>query len=260
MRAKKSLGQNFLSHKGVLRAMVHAARIQPGTFVVEIGPGKGSLTRELLAAGAKVTAIEKDSRLIPLLEMTFEKEIAEGNLSIIHDDILLLGEGFLPKEDFIVVANIPYYITGQIFRLFLEAEHKPKSIVLMTQKEVADRVVARDGKESVLSLSVKLFGKPKIIQKVQKELFSPKPKVDSAILLIDEITRETISAQEKEVFFALVKTAFNQKRKTVGKSLKQFLEKNPEMFTKSQIDPKDRPEDIPLSKWLSIVRLFQHEP
>jgi 16S rRNA (adenine1518-N6/adenine1519-N6)-dimethyltransferase len=261
MRAKKSLGQNFLSHPGVLRSMAKAARIEKDVRVVEIGPGKGSLTKILLESGAKVTAIEKDDRLIPILEKTFETDIREGRLTLIHDDILTLNPEILfPKEPYLLIANIPYYITGAIIRLFLEAELKPIRVVLMTQKEVADRIVARDKKESVLSLSVKLFGTPKIIQKVSRELFSPKPNVDSSILLIEDVHQSSLGKDGEKVFFELIKTAFNQKRKTIGASLKKILAEHPDVFEKANISSKDRPEDIEVEKWKELKKhLFLHE-
>jgi 16S rRNA (adenine1518-N6/adenine1519-N6)-dimethyltransferase len=260
MRAKKSLGQNFLSNKVVLNSMIKAGNLKEGDTVLEIGPGKGSLTKALLATGNKVIAIEKDHRLIPLLNEKFKKDIETGSLSLIEGDFLEIDtEKILNRDAFVVIANIPYYITGILLRKFFAETHIPKKIVLMVQKEVADRIVARDKKESVLSLSVKLYGTPKIIQKVSKKLFSPVPKVDSAILSIETNPNKKLSPEKEARFFFVIKKAFNQKRKTVGSTLRNITANYPNIFSEAGISPTERPEDIDLPRWLTFIdRLSQH--
>ena len=190
--AKKSLGQNFLKSKKALFAMIEAGKVSAGDIVLEIGPGQGALTEKLLETGADVIAIEKDDRLIAILEEKFAEAIQDGALRLVHADVLeediaALG---LKNNKYKLIANIPYYITGQIFRKFLSGNIQPSKLVMMVQKEIADRIIARDGKESLLSLSVKAYGTPKKIMKVEKENFSPQPKVDSAILLVDNISKD----------------------------------------------------------------------
>ena len=152
--AKKSLGQNFLHAPNIISAMVHAGKISPENIILEVGPGKGALTSKLLETGAHIIAVEKDDRAIPFLQEKFANEIKNNQLEIVHADILELD---LEKNDrlkkYIVIANIPYYITGEFMRKFLESTNAPIRIVVMVQREVARRIV--DEKQSILSLSVK---------------------------------------------------------------------------------------------------------
>lgn len=195
--AKKSLGQHFLNSTHVLEQIISAAHIQKGESVLEIGPGTGVLTRALLNAGANVIAIEKDQRAVGMLEQDFFTEVKNGSLKIISGDVL--DENILLRSDlsvtppevgpqFCIVANIPYYITGAILEKFLEHEPRPNRMVLLVQKEVAERICAHDKKESILSISVKAFGTPKIIARVPPGAFTPPPTVDSAILVIENIS------------------------------------------------------------------------
>lgn len=258
---KKSLGQNFLKNKGVLREMVNAANITPGETVLEIGPGKGALTEALLSAGARVVAIEKDHRLIPILEETFSDAISEKKLTLIEGDILELFQNIPELFDtpFKVVANIPYYISGALLRIFLQSDMQPTAMVLMLQREVVKRIVARDEKESILSLSVKAYGVPSYVATVKKELFSPKPKVDSAILAINGISKKFFEETTESDFFHLIKTAFGQKRKTLGHTLKPiFTNRTGDLFIKTEINPKTRPEDLLLSDWKKISIFLEH--
>ncbi len=226
--AKKSLGQHFLRSTGAVRALVLAGHIAPNDTVVEIGPGKGVLTKALLDAGARVIAIEKDHDLIPFLEEKFASEITSGKLILIEDDVLTFdpaGHG-LTTATYKLIANIPYYITGAIIEHFLANKTYPEQMVLLVQKEVAQRIVARDGKESILSLSVKIFGVPKIIQVVKKEAFSPAPKVDSAIIAITEISRDAIPTElSMRMFFRVVKAGFAHKRKLLARNLEEIASK-----------------------------------
>jgi 16S rRNA (adenine1518-N6/adenine1519-N6)-dimethyltransferase len=254
---KKSLGQNFLRSTAVVRAMVKAGEVKEGDVVLEIGPGKGVLTKVLLETGAKVFAIEKDNRLIPVLEETFKNELASKQLTLAHDDILntdikkILGSS---ASKYKVVANIPYYITGQLFRIFLESENQPSVMVVLVQKEVAQRIVAHDKKESILSMSIKAYGTPKVIQKVSRKLFSPEPNVDSAVLLISNISKDFFKDISEKEFFEIVKKAFSQKRKQLGKSLKNiFGENTQQIFEVSKIETTERPEKLAIKDWEKLV-------
>lgn len=257
MYAKKSLGQNFLKSMGAIRSIVGAGTIKEGEIVLEIGPGKGVLTEELLAAGAHVIAVEKDDRLIPILSVTFEKEIRNGMLTLVHGDILETHvESLVLGKQYKVIANIPYYITGLLFRKFLEEERQPTTIVVLVQKEVAKRIVARDNKESILSLSVKAYGNAKIIDTVDKKMFSPQPKVDSAILAITDINKHFFTDIPEKTFFEYIHAGFAQKRKKVVSNLGNITDKKilEVFFTQHNLNPNARAEDLTLSDWKNIIQ------
>ncbi len=247
MRPKKSLGQNFLKSKKAIGDMVRAAGVSRGDTVLEIGPGKGVLTEALLETGAKVVAVETDRELIPLLQEKFAEYLESKQLEIIEADIL---EFDVNLKQYKLVANIPYYITGAIIRKFLESDFQPTSMTLLVQKEVAERIVARDGKESILSISVKAYGDPSIISKVPKRYFTPEPKVDSAIIHIGDISKDNFKKVSEAAFFKVVKAGFAQKRKTLGKNLSQIGAKLPKWLPE-----KVRAEDIKLGDWFSIVEI-----
>ena len=179
-KAKKSLGQNFLKSEIALKKIIEAGEIQKGDVILEIGPGKGALTKQLLAYSCQLIAVEKDRDLYELLKDKFQKEISSGQLELINADILKFQISNFQFPKYKIIANIPYNITGAILKKFLTAENQPECMVLMVQHEVATRILARDGKESILSISVKAYGEPKMIMKVNKRYFSPAPKVDSA--------------------------------------------------------------------------------
>ena len=213
---KKSFGQNFLKNKGVIEKIVSSGEVKNGDLVLEIGPGKGALTKELLDRGATVLAIEKDIQMKEILEESFSKEIKSKKLKIIFSDFLLEDlSKIIPKgKEFKVIANIPYYITGAIIEKTLSEKTKPSLAVFLIQKEVAERIMARNRKESILSLSVKVFGNPKIVMTVSRNSFFPAPKVDSAVIKISNIKKYSKKNFENN-FFSLVKNGFAHKRKFV---------------------------------------------
>ncbi len=260
VRAKKSLGQNFLTSTKAVADIVQAARISHGDTVLEIGPGKGVLTRALLSAvgeAGRVVAVEKDDRLVPYLQELFAQEVAAGRLILIHGDILEHPLNTLPlPSSYILVANIPYYITGALLRRALSETHQPTRAVLMLQKEVARRIVARDGKESLLSLSVKVYGAPVYVRTVDAILFSPAPKVDSAILLIDNISKNFFSDCSEDTFFSALKAGFAHKRKLLARNLESSFEPTAIARALSVCDlPRTaRAEDIPLATWKRLVQ------
>ncbi len=225
---KKSLGQNFLRSPKALKDIVDAARLEKGDLVLEIGPGEGTLTAALLQNenNVRVIAIEKDDRLIPILHEKFAIEIKEDRFTLIHGDILELPLDSkelkslgIKDKNFKVVANIPYYITGAILPMLLGEKIQPSKAVVLVQKEVAERTVARDGKQSILSVSVKVYGKASIAAKVPRGAFVPAPNVDSAVLVIDDISKDFFKKVSEKDFFKVVKTGFAHKRKLLGTNL-----------------------------------------
>ena len=253
--AKKSLGQNFLASPTAIEDIARAAEIVPSETVVEIGPGMGVLTEALLKAGAHVTAIEKDDRLQSILRAKFAKEMREGRFTLIHADILET-DYTLFKSPYKVVANIPYYITGAILRMFLEARDKPTLMVLMVQKEVADRMIAHDGKESMLSISVKAYGKPVMIRKVGKGSFRPAPTVDSAVIRIEDISNPFSSEMEEKRFFNVLHAGFAQKRKKLSRNLESVATKEviENAFKSLSLDENIRAEDVTPALWIELVK------
>ena len=248
IKTKKSLGQHFLSSPSYLKAIADAGKVEEGDLVLEVGPGEGTLTKELLSRRARVIAVEKDDRLIPFLEVKFSAEIKSRQLKLVHGDILkenLKALG-LAAGKYKVVANIPYYISGSLMRFLFTHKEQPKLMSLLVQKEVAERI-ARSKKESLLSLSVKVYGEASFVKKVPRGAFSPPPKVDSAILLVDDISRKNFKNEKHEArFFELIHAGFAHKRKTLGKALRPLLGDRAEEVATS------RAEDIGLTTWLTL--------
>lgn len=245
VRAKKSLGQNFLMHAKIAERIARVAGISASDTVFEIGPGTGMLTRELLKLAKKVIALEADTELFRKLQEELAQEIHTGRLELIHGDVRTFDIVSLPKK-YLLVANIPYYITGEIFRMFLTAENQPSSMTLLVQKEVADRI-ALSKKENLLSLSVKAYGTPKREFIVPKGAFVPAPKVDSAVISIKNISRKNFkNPGEEKRFFAVIHAAFAHKRKFVRNNLKDAG------FDAEMIPEKARAEDVSLTAWLKL--------
>ena len=274
MIPKKSYGQNFLTSPAARAAIVSAGGIVKDEDVLEIGPGKGFLTAGLLDAGAKVLAIELDSELIDTLENKFEKEIKDGQLKIVNADALKIdtenktGDRTedrceLPMH-YKLIANIPYYITGAIIEKYLSAKNKPTSMVILVQREVAERVVARDSKESILSVAVKIYGTPTIVHRVSAGSFFPKPKVDSAVLKISNINNDYFDSFDDPIlaekgFFDLLHAAFAHKRKYM---ISNIIHPSPhkenilEIFKILGLDEKCRAEDVSVDKWRKLYKLM----
>jgi len=257
-------------------SLAQAVGVRPDEIIVEIGPGKGALTKELLATGANVIAIEKDGALAEGLAQMFAEEIASGTLRVITGDIrdVVIGhepnktasdavlrlrnkaDGIVLAGGYVVAANIPYYITGEIIRQFLETDAQPRAMALLVQKEVADRIVARDGKESILSLSVKAYGVPKIVAKVSRGNFSPPPRVDSAILLVADISKKSFSGFEEKAFFKVVKAGFASKRKFLANNIGVVFGKGEaiQALEACGLSAKVRAEDVPLLDWEKLTQ------
>jgi 16S rRNA (adenine1518-N6/adenine1519-N6)-dimethyltransferase len=253
-KPKKSLGQNFLKSEPALRKIIEVGEIKNTDTILEIGPGKGKLTEKLLEKSGKVIAVEKDGELFHFLQEKFKLQIESGTLHLLHEDILELEIAKLKIESYKIIANIPYNITGAILKKFLTEERQPERMVLMVQNEVAKRIVASDKKESILSISVKAYGKPKFIMKVPARYFSPAPKVDSAVILISEISRKTFqeSGINEEKFWEIVKAGFSHKRKMLSGNLKSVVNVSGGAF----LTYKDkRAEDLALKDWIDIVKM-----
>lgn len=250
MQAKKSLGQNFLTSIPARIAIVEAGEVVSSDKILEIGPGRGFLTKALLDTGAHVTALEKDSDLIPVLAEQFSEY---KNFTLIEGDALVYDP---QKSGYKLIANIPYYITGAILERYLSHVNQPSTMVVLVQKEVAERVCARDGKESILSLSVKAYGEPKLVYRVSRGSFNPAPTVDSAVLQIKNISRNNFNNQyHEQVFFKAVKQGFAHKRKYLLSNLVQAFPAVDlrAIFSSLSIPEKVRAEDVDVATWLSLA-------
>lgn len=259
LRADKSLGQNFLQDDFALDEIVAAAEIQTTDSVLEIGPGLGSLTRHLAVAAREVVAVELDGRLLPPLQAILAPH---GNVRVVHGDILkLTPDDLIHAQDYIVVANIPYYITSAVIRHLLESNTKPSRIVLTIQKEVAERICAKPGDLSLLALSVQVYGEPRIPARISAEAFYPKPKVDSAVLCVDIFPAPRVEPEALETFFKLTKAGFSQKRKTLRNSLSAGLRISPAqaegLLQQANIESRRRAETLSIEEWLVLCRLYK---
>jgi len=248
----KGLGQNFLINPGVLQKIIDAADLKKEETVLEIGPGLGALTRELAQRAKKVLAIEKDRKYAAILKETLNEY---KNVQILHADAL----DFKPKEtNYKLIANLPYNITSAVIRKFLETENRPKEMVLMVQKEVARRICAGPPQMSLLAVSVRFYGEPRIMSFVSKGSFWPAPNVDSAILKI-KIKKKT-EAIEPGLFFKIVKAGFSAPRKQLTGNLTKRLgiprEITEKHLIKADITPSRRAETVSLDEWIRLAELF----
>jgi 16S rRNA (adenine1518-N6/adenine1519-N6)-dimethyltransferase len=257
----KSMGQNFLLDEYALQQVVNAADINSEDIVLEIGPGLGSLTRYLAAFARSVVAVELDHKLIsPLVQVIGQYP----NVQVVEGDILALDPVQLVSEqEYIVVANIPYYITSALIRHLLEARIPPKRLVLTVQKEVAKRICATPGDMSLLALSVQVYGDPKIITHIPASAFYPPPKVDSTVLRIELFPSPLIPPPELDVFFQLIKAGFSQKRKTLRNSLSGGLHISPSnvetMLIASAINPMRRAETLDIAEWHHLTTHYKNQ-
>jgi len=258
IRPDKRLGQNFLLDESALHKVVAAAQIEPQDTVLEIGAGLGSLTRLLALASSRVVAVELDGRLIPLLN---EVLTPYPNVQILQGDILTINlTQHLPHPDYLVVANIPFYITSAVIRHLLELASPPRRFVLTVQSEVAERICAEPGDMSLLALSVQVYGQPQVTAHIPAEAFYPAPEVDSAVVRVDLYPTPRIPEQFLDVFFRLVKAGFSQKRKTLRNSMAGGLGWAPsqaaQLLQNAGIDPIRRAETLSISEWEQLVRAY----
>ncbi|MDD7795100.1 16S rRNA (adenine(1518)-N(6)/adenine(1519)-N(6))-dimethyltransferase RsmA [Clostridium sp. 'White wine YQ'] len=252
-RFTKSLGQNFLIDDSVLEDIVSGAEIGPDDLVIEIGPGVGTLTRELLKKAKKVVAIELDSELIPILT----DELGDNpNFRLVHEDALKVDFNEIIGEEKSVklVANLPYYVTTPIIARLLNEGYNFKSLTIMIQKEVAERINSEPNcKEyGAISILVQYFCDTKIIRKVSPASFMPRPKVDSIVIRLDKLDKPRAELKDKELFFSIVRNSFNMRRKTLWNALKSFglsKEDLEEVFLKAGIDQKRRGETLSIEEF-----------
>jgi 16S rRNA (adenine1518-N6/adenine1519-N6)-dimethyltransferase len=256
IKPKKSLGQNFLVEPAGLHKVIEAAGIKAEDQVLEIGAGLGSLTVLLAQSARSVVAVEIDHEIIPALQKALEKY---PNVQIIQGDILKQDlETSALEAGYLVVANIPYYISSAILRHLLTAKKKPARMILTVQKEVAERVCATQGKHSLLSLSVQVFGNPKLTGIIPAGSFLPAPEVDSAVLEIELFPQPAIPEEDLDRFFAIAKAGFSQKRKTLRNSLSGGMrittQQSEALLALAGLDPMLRAETLSLEAWGRLVQ------
>lgn len=248
MKAKKSFGQNWLRDEYTLDLIVESAAIERDDTVLEVGPGLGYLTNKLAKQAGHVVCVEADQDLIPHLTHQFGPV---SNVEVVQADILKYDFTKLPK-DYLVVANIPYYLTSNLIRQLLESSNPPARMVLMVQKEVAERITANPGQMSVLSFSVQYYAEAEIIAPVAKELFEPIPKVDSAIIKIERRNKPVFEADTKKLF-QLVKAGFGEKRKMLRNSLAGGLQistsQAEDLLKKSGLPTATRAQELGIKEW-----------
>lgn len=256
LNPKKSLGQNFMHDPNTIEKIAATAEIMPDDTVVEIGPGTGELTERLAQAARHVMAIEIDERLTPILEERFADT---ANVYFIFQDVLKTDVlQLVGNKPFIVVANVPYYITTAILEHLLEQPHRPKRIVITMQYEVAQRICAEPDDMTVLSNSVQYYGKPQIVSKLSPAVFWPRPGIDSAILRIDTYDKPIVETPSDKLFFRVVKAGFSQKRKQLRNSLSGGLQVKSKVAGQylevADIDSKRRAETLSLEEWGRLTR------
>lgn len=257
MHLKKSLGQNFLFDSGTLAKIVRGSDVTEEDIVLEIGAGMGSLTRFLGLASKRVVAVEIDQKMLPILKQVL---LPFKNVEIVHGDMLKLDPAELMGEPYMVIANIPYFITSALMRHLLESSLRPTRIVFTMQSEVAARICAKEGKLSLLALSVQVYGTPKVVAKLPAGAFYPPPRVDSATLRVDLFDEPRIAPEKMETFFKMAKAGFSQKRKNLRNSLSGGLhiakEQAESMLTQAGIDTSRRAETLSIDEWKRLTELY----
>lgn len=257
----KGLGQHLLISRKALDSVVGAADLTPDDRVLEVGAGPGVLTRELAQLARRVVAVELDRAILPVLR---ETTADLPNVEIIPLNLLeVQPEQVFGAEPYKLVANLPYYITSLILRHLLESANAPRVLVVMVQREVAERLVAGPGEMSLLALSVQIYGTPRIITYVPATAFFPPPQVDSAVVRVDLHPAPLLDAATTEQFFALIHAGFAEKRKQIHNSLARHLDTSRETISRwlaeCEIDPMRRAQTLSLEEWLRLARIAQAE-
>jgi 16S rRNA (adenine1518-N6/adenine1519-N6)-dimethyltransferase len=256
---KKKLGQNFLHDPNSLQKIIDIADVQPGDIVLEVGPGTGNLTSLLAEHAAQVVGVEVDERLIPVLreQLADYDNIALHWIDILDADIDSLVEG----RPYKVVANLPYYITSAILRKLLEAENSPRSMTVMMQKQVAERLVATPNDMSLLTVSAQFYGDPQIKMTLKPPVFYPRPDVESCVVFIDVYDAPPVNVPDETSFFAVVRAGFGQKRKQLKNSLAKGLslsaDETAAMLDAAKVDGTRRAETLTLEEWAALTRAYR---
>ncbi len=253
LQNKKSLGQHWLKDPDMLAAIADAAVLTPDDTVLEIGPGLGTLTSRLLARAGRVTAVEYDADLARKLPGQFPGK----QLTVVHEDILQFDLGQLPAG-YVVVANVPYYITSKIVQKLLTAENKPRRTVLLVQKEVAERIAAEPGAMSLLGVSAQLYAEATLGPVVSRQFFVPPPKVDSQVVVLETRAQPLVSPADEKDFFRVVRAGFVAKRKKLRSALAAGLALDKTeietILQNAGISPDWRAEDVSIAQWLAIMQ------
>lgn len=253
---KKSLGQHWLTDRDILAAIADEASLVPGDTVLEIGPGLGTLTSEILRRAHQVVAVEFDPDLARKLPGQFPGK----DLEVIHADILDFDFSELPAG-YKVVANVPYYITSKIVQKLSEAVNPPSVVVILVQREVAERIAALPGSMSMLSVSAQVFFEARTGTEVPREYFTPPPEVDSQTVILTRRTVPLIMAEEQKAFFRLVRAGFSERRKKLRSSIAGGLHmpksQVDELLQKAGIDAEARPQELSIIDWRSILGALQ---
>lgn len=258
----KKWGQHFLVNKEILKKIIKTANLKKGDVILEIGSGTGILTFELAKKVKKVIAIEKDKNLAKILNDELKKRELK-NVEIICGDVLKINFDFIlvTAYKYKIVANLPFYITSPVIRRFLEIKNKPKLMILLVQKEVAQRICAEPPRMNLLAVSVQFYSKPEIISYVSKKSFWPQPEVNSAILKISKICKK-IPSVNTDLFFKIVKIGFSHPRKKILNNFVKGLKLNKEQvetwLKKNKIAPNQRVENIPLKSWIKLTKSFRN--
>jgi len=258
---KKSLGQNFMHDPKSLEKIVAAAEVQAGDVVVEVGAGTGALTQVLADAAARVYAIEIDERLQEILEARFEEQ---SNIYLVFADILKTDIATLVGEDdYLVVANVPYYISSAILWHFLESRRPPQRMLLTMQYEVAERIISAPGAMNLLAIAVQFYGVPRIVSKLSPAVFWPRPHIHSALVSIETHQQQPVDVPSARAFFRVVRAGFSQKRKQLRNSLAGGLGVKArvaaDLLRAAAIDPQRRAETLTLEEWARLTRQAERE-
>lgn len=250
---RKELGQHWLKDRDILAAIADDAELSREDTVLEIGPGLGTLTSELLRRAGRVVAVEFDAELARKLPGQFPGK----DLTVANEDILQFDLDSLPVG-YKVVANVPYYITSKIIEKLMTAKNKPSTVVILIQKEVAERVAAVPGDMSILAVSAQVFARARLGVEVPREYFTPPPKVDSQVVILETLATPLVAPEDEKAFFRVVKAGFSAKRKKLRSSIAAGLAISKpaaeELLRHANINPELRAEDLAIEEWLCLAR------
>jgi 16S rRNA (adenine1518-N6/adenine1519-N6)-dimethyltransferase len=253
LKAKKSLGQHWLRDEAALNEIVNAARITKNDTVLEVGPGLGTMTKLLVKKARKVVAVEVDD----VLARRLSSEIITNNLIVRNQDILRFDLGELPPK-YKVVANIPYYLTGNLLRLLSDSNNPPHRMSLLLQKEVAQRVAAKPGEMSIIAVALQLGYEVGIGKVIKAELFTPPPKVDSQIVILKKREKELFNGLDKDAYMRVVKAGFSNPRKKLRSSLSAGLglskSEADELLKNAKINGNLRAQNLNLNDWHKLYK------